>query len=387
MHSHSRGIGCQRLRPFSTSIVGQSLSSAPYFNYAETSMINALSEIITPLPIAISVFAIAAAVIAYFGIKMTHVARSIASRTGMGEAVMGAVFIGASTSLSGITASITAAYAGHAPMAVSNSLGGIAAQTLFLAFADIAYRRANLEHAAATVENLMMTAFLLTLLSIHLVAFAIPDIAIFTIHPASILMIGAYLFGVYLLNRTHKMPMWYPRRTRETRFEKESKGRTKKSELPGLWGKFALHSLVVALAGWLLAQTGIQIANTTGLNEGIVGGVFTAVSTSLPELVIAITAVRMGALTLALGDIVGGNAFDTLFIAMSDIAFREGPIYASVTGVEAFWLAITVLMSSVLMMGLLHRERYGFANIGLESLLLLIIYFSGLAMISLNIAM
>jgi len=350
-------------------------------------MFNALSEIITPLPIAISVFAIAAAVIAYFGIKMTHVARSIASQTGMGEAVMGAVFIGASTSLSGITASITAAYAGHAPMAVSNSLGGIAAQTLFLAFADIAYRRANLEHAAATVENLMMTAFLLTLLSIHLVAFAIPDIAIFTIHPASLLMIGAYLFGVYLLNRTHKMPMWYPRRTRETRFEKESKGKTKKSELPGLWGKFALHSLVVALAGWLLAQTGIQIASTSGLNEGIVGGVFTAVSTSLPELVIAITAVRMGALTLALGDIVGGNAFDTLFIAMSDIAFREGPIYASVTGVEAFWLAITILMSSVLMMGLLHRERYGFANIGLESLLLLIIYCSGLAMISLNIAM
>jgi len=342
---------------------------------------NDLESLLSSIPAASAIFVAAAAVIGYFGIRMTHVARSIAAQTGMGEAVMGAVFIGASTSLSGITASITAAYAGHAELAVSNSLGGIAAQTLFLAFADIVYRRANLEHAAATAENLMMTAFLLTLLSIHLVAMTIPDFAILSVHPASLILIGGYLFGVYLLGRTHKMPMWYPRRTRETRSEKEEKRHLKKKELSILWLRFGAYSLFVAIAGWLLAETGILISDTTGLGEGMVGGVFTAVSTSLPELVIAITAVRMGALTLALGDIVGGNAFDTLFIAFSDMAFREGPIYASVTNVEMFWLAITILMSAILMMGLLHRERYGFANIGLESLLLIIVYFSGLVAI------
>ena len=62
---------------------------------------------------------------------MTYVARTIAIHTGMGEAIMGVVFIGAFSSLSGITVSVSAAYAGHASMAVSNSLGGIAAQTLF----------------------------------------------------------------------------------------------------------------------------------------------------------------------------------------------------------------------------------------------------------------
>lgn len=334
--------------------------------------------LISSIPAASVTFVAAAAVIGYFGIRMTHVARSIAVQSGMGEAVMGAVFIGASTSLSGITASITAAHAGHAELAVSNSLGGIAAQTTFLAFADIAYRRANLEHAAATAENLMMTAFLLTLLSIHLVALTIPDIAILAVHPASLILIGCYLFGIYLLGRTHETPMWYPRRTRETRSEKKQKRHFKHKELPALWLRFGVYSLFVAIAGWLLAKAGILIADTTGLGEGMVGGVFTAVSTSLPELVIAITAVRMGALTLALGDIVGGNAFDTLFIAFSDMAFREGPIYASLTNVEMFWLAITILMTAILMMGLLHRQRYGFANIGLESLMLIIIYFSGL---------
>jgi len=338
-------------------------------------------SIMSSLPFVSAIFIIAAAVIAFYGIRMTHVARDIAMHTGMGDAVMGAVFIGASTSLSGITASITAASVGYAPMAVSNSLGGIAAQTLFLAFADIAYRRANLEHAAATAENLMMTAFLLTLLSIHLVALSIPEIEIFSVHPASIILIGAYLFGIYILRRTHKMPMWYPRKTRDTKLEKEVSKRSGKKALTGLWVNFVKYSAIVAIAGWVLAQTGIHIVQYTGLSEGIVGGLFTAISTSLPELVVAITAVRMGALSLAVGDIVGGNAFDTLFIAFSDIAFREGSIYASVTGVEAFWLGITILMTSILMMGLLHRERHGFANIGLESLLLLIVYIFGLATI------
>jgi cation:H+ antiporter len=45
-----------------------------------------------------------------------------------------------------------------------------------------------------------------------------------------------------------------------------------------------------------------------------VGGLFIAVSTSLPELVIAVTAVRIKSLNLVVGDIIGGNAFDTLFV-------------------------------------------------------------------------
>ena len=123
----------------------------------------------------IAIFIVAAGVIGYFGVQMTKVARQLASDTGMGEALMGAVFIGASTSLSGITASVTAASQGHAELAVSNALGGIAAQTFFLVVADMVYRKANLEHAAASAENLMMAAFLIVLLSIPLAAFAMPE--------------------------------------------------------------------------------------------------------------------------------------------------------------------------------------------------------------------
>lgn len=321
-------------------------------------------------------------VIGIFGVRMTHVARKLAIQTGMGEALMGAVFIGASTSLSGIIASMTAAANGHPEMAVSNALGGIAAQTFFLAVADMFYRKANLEHAAASAENLMMGAFLVTLLSIHLVAFAAPQFSFWSVHPASFILVVAYLFGVRLLGKTHRMPMWRPRQTRETTREKETIRRRKLSIHGPLWLKFFLYSVIVGFSGWVLSKTGIVIATDTGLSEGVVGGVFTAVSTSLPELVIAITAVRLKSVTLAVGDIIGGNAFDTLFIAASDVFYREGSIYAGISIIEQFWLAITILMTGIILMGLLHRERHGIANIGWESFLVVLIYISSLVFIS-----
>ena len=334
------------------------------------------------LTFSVLIFIVAVAAIGYFGVKMTHVARKLASVTGMGEAIMGAVFIGASTSLSGIIASTTAASNGHAELAVSNALGGIAAQTFFLAVADMFYRRANLEHAAASAVNLMMGAFLITLLAIQLVAFAVPNVEVFSIHPISIVMIISYILGVQLLAKTHTMPMWLPRQTSETKPEASDTHKQRKRFDGNLWRQFLLYSFVVGFSGWLLSKTGIIIAAETGMSEGLVGGVFTAVSTSLPELVIAITAVRLKSLTLAIGDILGGNAFDTLFIAASDIAYRSGSIFAGITSIEHFWLAITLLMTGVILMGLLHRERYGIANIGWESFLVVIIYVSSLVYIA-----
>ena len=338
---------------------------------------------VTGLPLywVLPIFVIAAACIAVYGIRMTHVARILAQQTGMGEALMGAVFIGASTSLSGIVTSVSAAAHGFPAMAVSNALGGIAAQTLFLAIADLFYRKANLEHAAASAENLMMGAFLFTLLSLLLLAMVTPQMNVFSVHPLSLILIFAYGMGVRLLAHTHTMPMWMPVKTRETRKEPTGSGKRRRDVKP-YWLKFIAYSAVVGGAGWVLSLTGMALVTQTGMSQGLVGGVFTAITTSLPELVIAITAVRAGSLTLAVGDIIGGNTFDTLFIAMADLAYRQNAIYTQITPVEQVWLAIALLMTGVLMMGLLFRERHGIANIGWESFLLFVIYSCGLIYIA-----
>lgn len=328
-----------------------------------------------PLAVSIFLFLLSACLIAFFGIRMTSTARELAATTGMGEALMGAVFIGATTSLSGIIASATAAWHGEAGLAVSNSLGGIAAQTLFLVIGDMVYRKANLEFAAASVENMMMSVQLMLLLCILLIAFTLPDVALFSVHPASFVLIAAYLFTLKLLVDTHEKPMWLPRMARGT--VRESKLRAAAGSGRGnmkLFADFGVCAAAVGAAGWMVAGSGMVVAAHTGLSDGVVGGIFIAVITSLPELVIAITAIRLGSLTLAVGDIVGGNAFDTLFIAVSDMFYRQGPIYAGIAPAEKVWLATAMLMNAVLLMGLMYRQRRGIANIGIESALILVIY-------------
>ncbi|MGR3586693.1 MAG: sodium:calcium antiporter, partial [Pseudooceanicola nanhaiensis] len=89
------------------------------------------------LTVILLLFAGAGVVICGCGIMMTGIADKIADRTGLGEAIVGAVILGAATSLSGTVVSVTAALDGRASLAFSNSIGGIAAQTAFLALADL----------------------------------------------------------------------------------------------------------------------------------------------------------------------------------------------------------------------------------------------------------
>ena len=78
----------------------------------------------------------------------------LADWTGLGVAMVGGVLLGVATSLNGIIVWVTAALDGRASLAFSNSVGGIAALTVFLAAADMFYPKINLEHAAANSANL-----------------------------------------------------------------------------------------------------------------------------------------------------------------------------------------------------------------------------------------
>ncbi len=86
------------------------------------------------------------------GTFLTRQADRLADITGLGEALMGAIFLGAVTSLSGIATSVTAAAQNLPELSVRNAIGGIAVQTFFLAIADITYKKGNLEHASASCE-------------------------------------------------------------------------------------------------------------------------------------------------------------------------------------------------------------------------------------------
>lgn len=329
------------------------------------------------LPINIGLFAIAALVIAIVGTRMTAIADLVADKTGMGEALIGGLFLGGSTSLSGMVTCITAAAVGHAELAISNALGGIAAQTVFLAIADITYSKANLEHDAASATVLTQVTLLITLLTIPLLAMAGPDVNVFGIHPASFLLVAAYIFGLWLVSEVQKTPMWEAKFTSETQLDEPDSTQADQVRLASLWFWFVVCAAVIAIAGYVVAESGVAIANHTGISETVVGGLLTALCNSLPELVTSVAAVRRGALTLAVSGIIGGNCFDVLFLAFSDFAYRPGSIYHAITTYQIFIISLTMLLSTILLLGLLRREKHGIANIGFESFLILILYLCG----------
>ena len=321
----------------------------------------------------VAVFAAAGFAIAVVGTLLAGLADRIADETGAGESMTGGILLGAATSLGGTVTSVSTAFQGQADLAISNAIGGIAAQTAFLAFADIAYRRANLEHAAASLENLLQAALLVGMLALPLVAANLPGFTVFEVDVFSFLILGFYLFANWQIAGAKDDPMWQPEVTAVTQDE-AAEAETGQAKPSVLLIQFALLALVAGLAGYALGQSGLRLATLTGLSQTAVGGIMTSVVTSMPELITSIAAVRRGALNLAVGGIIGGNAFDVLFLVLSDVAYREGSIYQAFTDTHRFIVAISILMAAVLLMGLLKRERQGPAGIGFESVLILILY-------------
>src|SRR6056297_1510673 len=323
----------------------------------------------------ILVFLACTLAIGIFGTWITGVVDQLADRTGIGEALAGAVLLGASTSLGGSVLSVTAAWDNNADLALGNALGGIAVQFAALAIADFAYRRANLEHAAASAENLMQNGLLIALLALILIAPTLPDITLWGIHPITPIMLGVYGYGLRMIRTAHDQPMWLPRRTMETR-EDEPEDLDKVPALVPLAIRFVLLMVVLGTAGYTMEHAASNIAQSTWLSFTAVGVLFTATATSLPELVTSIAAVRRGALTLAVGGIIGGNAFDTLFTAASDIAYRGGSLFHGAVNAdggfrEVVLIAVSIMMTAVLLLGLLRRQKEGPGGIGFESLTVL----------------
>ncbi|SNR99314.1 cation:H+ antiporter [Geodermatophilus pulveris] len=341
----------------------------------------------TLLPSVLAVVAAGIAIV-FAGIRLTRAADELADRTGLGDAVGGALLLGAVTSLPGIVATATGALEGDPGLGLANPVGGVAIQTVWLAIADLVYRRANLEHAAASLQNVLQALILVALLSVPVMAYATPGLRLGWIHPLTLLIPVLYGYGLVLLRRMQAEPMWQPIRTSAT---SDGDGEGQADERSGastgrLWAELAALGLVVGVAGWAIGQGGLGVVAATGLPSGLVGFTLTTALTSLPELVVLITAVRMGALTLGVGNTIGGNVFDALMIGLADVFHLEGPVYRDAGAVSLVLLGGTVLMTTVLMTtvlagGLVMRDRTG---VGFEGFAIPVIYLGtvGLAVVS-----
>jgi cation:H+ antiporter len=335
--------------------------------------------VFTSLIPSIAAFAIAALAIVLAGSRLARMADELADRTGMGEALFGILLLAGVTSLPDFAATLSAAIDARPDLAMSNVMGSMAVNLAFLGVADVVYRKANLEHAAAAPANMMLAGTLIVLLTLPLLAVFTPTIGGWGVHPITPVIVGAYLFGLHLVHRTQARPMWIPRLTSETVRDEPDQHPPGRSST--VWFGFVAMAVLTGVAGWFLMEAAKGIADHTGLSESLVGGLFTALATSSPELVTTIAAIRIGALTLAVSNIFGTNCFNMLVVASADVGYPHGSIYHNMAPIQMTWGLVSILMTAILLLGMVRRETYGIGRIGFESALILVVYALAVAII------
>jgi len=324
-------------------------------------------------------FGVTALVIVIAGSRLSRWADTLADRTGLGEALFGVLFLAGVTSLPDFAATLSAAVDARPDLAMSNVMGSMAVNLVFLGVADIVYRKANLEHAAASSVNLMLAGLLIVLLTLPLLAILTPKVTQWNIHPITPVIVATYLFGLHLVHRTRARPMWFPRLTHQTISDEPEKH--PRGHSVTVWLGFIGMAVVTCISGWILMEAAKDIADQTGLSETVVGGLLTALATSTPELVTTIAAIRIGALTLAVSNIFGTNCFNMLVVAAADAGYTHGSIYHDMAPVQMTWGLVSILMTAILLLGLVRRETYGIGRIGFESALILGVYAIALSLV------
>jgi cation:H+ antiporter len=111
---------------------------------------------------------------------------------------------------------------------------------------------------------------------------------------------------------------------------------------------------VIVAALWL-PRLGAELATQTGLGEAFVGGLFVAITTSLPEIVVSLAAVRIGALDLGIGNVLGSNLFNLLILGLDDVFYRQGPIMADAGAGHSVAMVAIVMMYALFLIGLTYK--------------------------------
>jgi len=149
---------------------------------------------------------------------------------------------------------------------------------------------------------------------------------------------------------------------------------------------FILSGIAVVALGIWLASIGDRLAATTGLSRSFVGNLFLAMTTSLPEIAASLAAIRLGAIDLAIGNVLGSNLFNIALFFVFDLADGQTNFWASLTNANAFAAVMVMMMTSVVIISLMYRASPktpyriswdGFALAGMYLGSVVMLYFLG----------
>jgi cation:H+ antiporter len=121
------------------------------------------------------------------------------------------------------------------------------------------------------------------------------------------------------------------------------------------WTRFSIAAAVVLAAGSWLPNLADQLAQVMGWSRSFVGTLFMALVTTLPEMAVTLSALRLGALDMAIGNLLGSNLSNVTILAIDDLFYLRGPLLADAAAVHAGTAVTGVLMTGLVTIGLLVR--------------------------------
>lgn len=321
-------------------------------------------------------FFAAAATIVVAGTFLTRYADAIGEHTGMGRTLAGMILLATATSLPELAVDCNLARLGQANLAMGDLLGSSLFNLLILAVLDLIHRgpnrmlsRVGAAHALSAVMSVVMTAVCLLFLLARF------EFTIVGIGPGPIVLCIVFILGLRLVFFDQKYAVAQPD-IPDAKFGEVH-------DLPPLrraiFG-FGAATLVIFVAAPFLAEAAEKLADATGLGGTFVGTTLVAISTSMPELVTSLAAVRMGAYDLAVGNIFGSNAFNMVILLPVDF-FYKGSLLMAASPTHSVTATCTILVTSAAVIGLLYRPEKRYRFIEPDALLVIVLVLGSLGLI------
>jgi cation:H+ antiporter len=149
--------------------------------------------------------------------------------------------------------------------------------------------------------------------------------------------------------------------------------------------QFLISGAVIIVAGFVLTQFGDIISQRTKLSGLLVGSILIAGATSLPELATDITAVRIGAADLAVGDLFGSSIFNLLILSFLDLTrYSRGRMLSENSSRHALAGTTSIALTAIVAVFILLGPKLGdvtFARLGPGSIALAAAYVVGVRLI------
>ena len=323
------------------------------------------------------IFLLAALAVLISGHKLTKAGDELAEVTGMSRGFIGVILLGFVTSLPEMVSTLSAALLVDAPnLALGNIFGSNAANLAILALLDLLIQKVQSERHFLNSEN-QLTAYLsLIIISLALMGLASQGFwQILHIDIFSFFIAAAYIIG---LQKLHKFQAATARNGNfnQNQHEAESARKTISTELKR---SLLINAGVIVAASMALASSAEHIATVTGWGSTFVGNSLLAVATSLPEIVVTFSAVKLGSFAMAAGNIFGSNIFNIAILALADLVFFRSSIFAAASKSQSLIAAIGLLMSGLyLFAGRYGSQRKLAGRWPLDSLMVVGIYFFSL---------